>query len=48
MLDDVVALGAEQEKLQGWIMAEVARGVPSPGSYPPNAGAKARYEASKS
>jgi hypothetical protein len=26
-------------------MSEVARGVPLPGLYPPNAEAKARYEA---
>jgi hypothetical protein len=30
-----------------WIMREVERGVPLPGLYPPNAEAKARYEASK-
>jgi regulator of RNase E activity RraA len=37
------ALG--QERLEAWIMDEVARGVPLPGLYPPNAQTKARYEA---
>ena len=38
--------GAEQERLENWIMAEVARGVALPGLYPPDAAARARYEAS--
>ncbi|HEY1231253.1 MAG TPA: ribonuclease activity regulator RraA, partial [Ramlibacter sp.] len=37
----------EQERLEGWIMKEVDRGVPLPGLYPANAEAKARYEADK-
>ncbi len=47
MLDDIVAAAPEQERLEAWIMSEVERGVPLPGLYPPNAEAKARYEASK-
>lgn len=47
LLDDVVAAGLEQERLEGWIMSEVERGVPLPGLYPPNADAKARYEATR-
>jgi len=47
LLDEVVAAGVEQERLEGWIMREVERGVPLPGLYPPNAEAKARYEASR-
>ena len=43
----VIAAGAEQERLEAWIMAEVERGVPLLGLYPPNAEAKARYEATK-
>ncbi len=45
LLDDVVRLGPEQERMEGWIMEEVARGVPLPGLYPMNAETKARYEA---
>jgi len=45
--DEVAALAVEQEKLEAWILEEVDRGVPLPGLYPPNAEAKARYEASR-
>jgi regulator of RNase E activity RraA len=42
--NDVIAKeGQEQERLEGWIMSEVERGVPLPGLYPPNDEAKARY-----
>ena len=37
LLDDVIAAAVEQERLEGWIMGEVERGVPLPGLYPPNA-----------
>lgn len=47
MVQEVVASAVEQERLEGWIMTEVDRGVPLPGLYPPNAEAKARYEAWK-
>lgn len=47
LLDDVVAAGVEQERLEAWIMTEVERGIPLPGLYPPNAEAKARYEATR-
>jgi regulator of RNase E activity RraA len=47
LLDEIVATAPEQERLEGWIMSEVDKGVPLPGLYPPNAEAKARYEASK-
>ena len=46
-VDEVVAGGTEQERLEAWIMGEVERGLPLPGLYPPNAEHKARYEASK-
>jgi regulator of RNase E activity RraA len=46
-LDDVVAQSIEQERLEAWIMTEIERGVALPGLYPPNADAKARYEAFK-
>jgi regulator of RNase E activity RraA len=47
LLDAVVAEAVEQERMEGWIMEEVGRGVPLPGLYPMNAETKARYEASK-
>jgi regulator of RNase E activity RraA len=34
----------EQEKLEEFVQAEIARGQPLPGTYPPNAETKARYE----
>lgn len=46
-LDEVVTDGPEQERLESWIMDEVANDLPLPGLYPPNAETKARYEASK-
>jgi regulator of RNase E activity RraA len=48
LLDDVLKLAPEQERMEAWIMEEVARGVPLPGLYPMNAETKARYEAGKS
>ena len=45
LLDDVVKVSVEQERMEGWIMEEVGRGVPLPGLYPMNAETKARYEA---
>jgi len=47
LLDEVIPLAVEQERLEAWIMSEVERGVPLPGLYPPNAEAKARYDADK-
>jgi regulator of RNase E activity RraA len=48
LVADVVAAGVEQERLEGWVMEEVHRGVALPGLYPANAETRARYEASKS
>jgi regulator of RNase E activity RraA len=48
MVEEVAALGVEQERLEGWILEEINRGTPLPGLYPPNAEHKARYEAAKS
>ncbi|MBV9085318.1 MAG: ribonuclease activity regulator RraA [Acidobacteriaceae bacterium] len=45
LLDEVVAIASEQEKLETWIMGEVRNGAALPGLYPPNAENKARYEA---
>ncbi len=45
LVDDVVDLAIEQERLEGWIMQEVARGVPLPGLYPADEATQRRYEA---
>lgn len=47
LVAEVVALAVEQERLEGWIMTEIDRGVPLPGLYPANAETQARYEAFK-
>ena len=47
IVEDVAKQGVEQERFEGWIMSEIERGVPLPGLYPPNAEAKARYEATR-
>jgi regulator of RNase E activity RraA len=47
LLDDVLKLAPEQERLEAWIMKEVEGGAALPGLYPPNADNKARYEADK-
>ncbi|QJR09942.1 4-hydroxy-4-methyl-2-oxoglutarate aldolase/4-carboxy-4-hydroxy-2-oxoadipate aldolase [Usitatibacter rugosus] len=46
-VDDMVANAPEQERMEGWIMEEVGKGVALPGLYPMNAETKARYEATK-
>lgn len=43
-VDQVVADALEQERLEEWIMGEVAHGASLPGLYPPNAENLARYE----
>ena len=45
MLEPVVAMAEEQERLETWIMSEVEKGAALPGLYPPNAENRARYEA---
>ncbi|HVO90104.1 MAG TPA: ribonuclease activity regulator RraA [Casimicrobiaceae bacterium] len=47
MVNDVVELAIEQERLEAWIMTEVHRGAALPGLYPPNADNRARYETTK-
>jgi regulator of RNase E activity RraA len=47
LLDEIVAMAPEQERLESWIMREVEKGASLPGLYPPNAENKARYEKSK-
>jgi regulator of RNase E activity RraA len=41
---DVAADAAEQERLERFIAQEVAQGAALPGTYPPNAATRARYE----
>jgi len=48
MLDEVVGLAVEQERLEDWIMREVEKGIALPGLYPPNAENRARYDAFRS
>lgn len=40
-----MAAAVEQERLEGWIMAQLNAGMALPGLYPPNDENKARYEA---
>jgi regulator of RNase E activity RraA len=47
LVDFVIELAPEQERLEGWIMEEVLAGASLPGLYPPNAESKKRYEATK-
>ena len=42
---DVVKEGPEQELFEAWVVAEVEKGQPLPGLYPPNEENKARYAA---
>jgi regulator of RNase E activity RraA len=42
--DEVAAQTYEQEKLEEFVQLEIAAGRPLPGTYPPNAETKARYE----
>src|SRR4051812_25776216 len=46
-LDLILAEGAEQERMEAWIVREVEGGAALPGLYPMNADTKARYAASK-
>jgi len=47
LAEEVARLGAEQEKLEAWIMAEVKQGKALPGLYPPSEETLARYAARK-
>ena len=46
-LDLILAEGAEQERMEAWIVDQVNNGAALPGLYPMNAETKARYAASK-
>jgi regulator of RNase E activity RraA len=43
LLEEMLVVAPEQERLEAWIMSQVEQGVPLPGLYPPNAENKARY-----
>ena len=45
LVEEVTKLAAEQERFESWAVAEVEKGVPLPGLYPPNEATEARYEA---
>jgi hypothetical protein len=45
MVDEVVAIASEQERLEAWILREVEAGATLPGLYPPNDSSLARYAA---
>ncbi|MGE8619056.1 MAG: ribonuclease activity regulator RraA [Achromobacter spanius] len=45
LLDEVVEIAIEQERLEGWIMQQVEAGEKLPGLYPPNEQTRAKYEA---
>jgi regulator of RNase E activity RraA len=47
LVDELVAAGPEQERMEAWIMREVDKGASLPGLYPMNAETKARYEREK-
>lgn len=47
LVDEVVEIAIEQERLESWIYQQVEDGAALPGLYPPNAENKARYEAHK-
>lgn len=43
LLDEIVSLAPEQERLEAWIMSKVEEGEALPGLYPPNEANLARY-----
>jgi regulator of RNase E activity RraA len=47
LLDHVLAEGAEQERMEAWIVDQVKAGTALPGLYPMNADTKARYAATR-
>jgi regulator of RNase E activity RraA len=47
LVEFVATEGAEHERMEGWIVSEVEKGVQLPGLYPMNDQTKARYEAWK-
>ncbi len=44
---EIAEEAVEKEKLEEWILAEIAAGAPLEGTYPPDAATKARYKAAR-
>jgi regulator of RNase E activity RraA len=44
LVEDVVRVAPEQERLETWIMGEVSSGAKLPGLYPPNEETLKRYK----
>jgi regulator of RNase E activity RraA len=44
---EVAAEAAEKERLEAWILEEIAAGAPLEGTYPPDAATKARFRAAR-
>lgn len=47
LVEQVLEEAPEQERMEAWIMQEVARGIPLPGLYPMNEETKKRYAAAQ-
>ena len=45
LVGEVTKAAIEQERFENWAVAQVEKGVPLPGLYPPDEATKARYEA---
>jgi regulator of RNase E activity RraA len=43
LADEIARDAAEQETMETFVLAEIARGQPLPGTYPPNADTLSRY-----
>jgi regulator of RNase E activity RraA len=44
---EIAAEAAEKERLEEWILEEIAAGAPLEGTYPPDAATKARFKAAR-
>ena len=47
LASDLLAAAREQDAFERWVIAEVARGRPLPGLYPPDDATRAEYEAAR-
>lgn len=45
LVGEVTKAAIEQERFENWAVAQVGKGVPLPGLYPPDEATKARYDA---
>jgi regulator of RNase E activity RraA len=46
LADEITEVAEETERFDAWALAEIQRGIPLPGLYPPDAETFARYRAS--